>query len=137
VTRRTQDPRGQVVITRFECPSVYALVLIRLLHRSVKKDVRRRAKGFLGATTLIQWSSRTLLSFTLWDSLESIYDMGQVTRHVVAARVPHRLGSATVCGIYTFRGDWRNVMFGTPVPKANEPIRALRAISQVDSLTVN
>jgi hypothetical protein len=119
---RIEEQRGQVVITRFECRSLYALLLIRALHRPVKKDVRRHARGYLGGTTLIQWRQRTLLSFSLWDAMENIYDMGQVSRHVSAARIPHRLHAVTSCGIYTYRGDWRNVMFATPTPSAKEPI---------------
>lgn len=124
---RVADRRGQVVITRFECRSLYALMLIRALHRPVKKDVRRHAKGYLGGTTLIQWRQRTLLSFSIWDGVESIYDMGQVNRHVSAARVPHRLSAVTSCGIYTYRGDWRNVMFATPISAAQEPIHPIRS----------
>ncbi|WP_445528402.1 hypothetical protein [Streptomyces cyslabdanicus] len=115
------------MITRFECRSLYALLLIRLLHRTVKKDVRRYAGGYLGGTTYVQWRQRTLLSFSVWDSLGSIYDMGQVTRHVSAARIPGRLRAATACGIYSYRGDWRNVMFETPVDAGEEPIRPIGA----------
>lgn len=127
---RVEDRRGQVVITRFECQNLYALMLIRALHRPVKKDVRRHAQGYLGGTTLIHWRQRTLLSFSMWDGMESIYGMGQVTGHVLAARVPHRLGAVTSCGIYTYRGDWRNVMFATPTPAAQEPIHTIRSNHQ-------
>lgn len=120
---RIEDERGQVVVTRFECRSLYALLIIRALHHPVKKDVRRFAEGYLGGTTLIQWRKRTLLSFSMWDSMGSIYGMGKVTRHVLAARVPHRLGAVTCSGIYTYRGDWRNVMFGPPLVATHEPIR--------------
>ncbi len=124
---RIEDRRGQVVITRFECRSLYALLVIRILHYPIKKDVRRSVQGYLGGTTLIQWRQRTLLSFSMWDSMGSIYGMGEVIRHVMAARVPHRLGAVTASGIYTYRGDWRNVMFGPPTVTTIEPIRPINS----------
>lgn len=121
-----------MVITRFECQSYYALVLVRILHHRIGRDVHRYAKGYLGGTTLIRWRQRLLLNFSMWDDLGSIYDMGQVTRHVSASRVPYRLGVATSCGIYTYRGDWRNVMFATPTPAAEEPIHPIQPVQKTD-----
>jgi hypothetical protein len=120
---RASDPRSQVVITRFECPDLFTVLRIFRRHRRIKKEVRRVAAGYLGGTTLIQWRRRTLLSFSLWDRLDSIYDMGEVQGHIVASRVPARLGVATSCGIYSYSGDWRQIMFGTSVAAA-EPVFA-------------
>jgi hypothetical protein len=120
---RASDPRGQVVITRFECPSRLRLLVILAMHYRVKKEVRRVAEGYLGGTTIVQWKQRTLLSLSLWRQLDSIYDMGKANRHIVASRVPARLRVSTACGIYAYSGDWRQLMFGTPVA-ANEPLLA-------------
>jgi hypothetical protein len=103
---------GQVVVTRFECGSMAKLLAIRLLHARLKRDVRRTAKGFIGIRTVIDWRRRTILSISLWESLDSIYSMGEVRQHVSAVRLPSRLGVATTCGIYCLAGDWRRVMFG-------------------------
>jgi hypothetical protein len=108
------DPRRQFVLTRFACPNLYALLVVKLLHYRVRPQVRRVAPGYLGGTTIVQWRSRTLLSLSLWRDLDGVYDMGQARRHVLAARVPGRLGVRTSCDVYTLRGEWRHVMFGVP-----------------------
>lgn len=111
---RAHDPRRQMVLTRFTCPSLYALLLVKLLHYRVRPQIRRVAPGYLGGTTIIQWRSRTLLSLSLWQDLDGVYDMGQARRHVLAARVPSRLGVRTSCDVYACTGEWRHVMFGVP-----------------------
>lgn len=63
-----------------------------------------------------------MFSVSLWRDLESIYDMGGVTRHVAAARLPQRMGIRTRCGIYTFRGDWRRLLFDVPASDI-DPLR--------------
>ncbi len=120
---RASDPRSQVVITRFECPSLWRLLVILAMHYRLKKEIRRVAEGYLGGTVLVQWKQRTLLSFSLWRRLDSIYDMGRSNGHIEASRVPARLGVATSCGIYAYSGDWRQIMFGVPLA-ANEPLFA-------------
>lgn len=107
------DPTGgQVVVTRFECRSVARLLIIRLLHARLKRHVGRGATGFIAVRTVTDWRQRTMLSISLWESLNSIYSMGEVPRHVAASRVPAQLGVITTCGIYYLVGDWRKVMFG-------------------------
>ncbi|MEN3359653.1 MAG: hypothetical protein V7637_3635 [Mycobacteriales bacterium] len=107
------DPAGgEVVVTRFECPGLPSLLLLLVMHLRLKRDVRRRANGFLGARPVVDWRRRTLLSVSLWTDLESIYSMGGVPRHVSVVRIPHRLGIRTACGVFCFGGDWRRVMFG-------------------------
>jgi hypothetical protein len=120
---RASDPRGQVVITRFECPSRWRLLRVLAMHFWVKKEIRRVAEGYVGGTTLIDWKQRTLLSFSLWRRLDCIYDMGDSNRHIKASRVPARLGVSTSCGIYAYSGDWRQIMFGTSLA-APEPLFA-------------
>src|SRR5277367_4766366 len=83
----TPDPEGgQVVITRFECESVLGLLRLLLLHKRIKGDVRRQASGFICVRTHISWRSHTMLSISVWKDLESIYSMGQVARHIQAAK---------------------------------------------------
>jgi len=123
-TERASDPRSQVVVTRFECRSRWRLLVILAKHYRLKKEIRRVAEGYLGGTALVQWRQRTLLSFSLWRNLDSIYDMGHSNGHIEASRVPARLGVATSGGIYAFSGDWRQVMFGVPVD-AHEPLFAI------------
>ena len=60
---------------------------------------------------MIDWRRKTLLSISLWENLDGIYAMGNVSQHVRAARLPSALGVATTCGIYYLAGDWRRVMF--------------------------
>lgn len=104
---------GQVVVTRFECGTLRGLLAIIALHLRLKVDVRRRARGYLGVRTLVDWRHRTLLSVSLWQDLDSVYSMGMVPRHVSAVRVPGLLGVRTTCGVFCFVGDWRRVMFGS------------------------
>jgi len=102
---------GQVVVTRFECQTLPRLLAVRLVHASLKRDVRRAAAGFIAVRTVTDWSRRTMLSISLWESLDSIYAMGEVPRHVSASRLPAQLGVQTTCGIFCLAGDWRRVMF--------------------------
>jgi len=119
------DPAGgQVVVTRFECTALIGMLAIIALHLRVKRDVRRHARGFLGIRLLIDWRRRTILSISLWRDLASVYSMGDVPRHVEAARLPGQLGAATSCGVFCFAGDWRRVMFGGQV-EVRSPLRPL------------
>jgi hypothetical protein len=120
----TDPGGGQVVVTRFECSTLRGLLAIRLLHLRLERDVRRNAPGFIGVRTLTRWRSRTLLSISLWKDLDSVYGMGMVPRHVSAVRVPGRLGARTTCGMFCFVGDWRRVMFGSPM-QARSPLSPL------------
>lgn len=113
------------MVTRFECASVFRLLLVLALHLRTKSDVRRRATGFLGAKLLVDWRRRTVLNISLWQDLDSIYSMGDVPRHVAAAHLPHRLGVATTCGIFCFVGDWRRVMFGSGWNDPRTPLQPL------------
>ena len=106
---------GQVVVTRFECGSLSALLAVRITHARLKRHVRRGARGFLGVTSVTDWRRRTLLSVSLWQDLDSIYSMGNVPQHVAAARLPRQLGVSTTSGIFCLAGDWRRVMFRSDV----------------------
>jgi hypothetical protein len=102
-----------VVVTRFECRSTAALLTLVALHYRVKRAVRREARGFLGVRMLIDWRRRSMLSISVWRDLDSVYSMGEVRTHILATRVPDRLGVATASGVFCFVGDWRRVMFAS------------------------
>jgi hypothetical protein len=118
--------KGCVVITRFECQVLLRLLFLIALHRRLQRDVRRRTNGFVGATAIVDWRNRTLISISLWSDLDAVYSMGQVPSHIEAARLPRRLGIATSCGVYAFAGDWRRVLFGTQA-QAQSPLQPLAA----------
>ncbi|MBE1561951.1 hypothetical protein [Nonomuraea africana] len=103
-----------MIVTRFECGSRLKLVAMLVLHRRVKRHVRRLARGLVGVKTLVDWRTSTMLSITLWKDLDSVYSMGQVPQHVAAVRVPGSLGVRTSSGVFCFAGDWRRVMFRSP-----------------------
>jgi hypothetical protein len=115
---------GQVVVTRFECPNLLSMAILMLLHRRVRRDVRRRATGFVGVKMLVNWSRRVLLSVSMWEDLESVYSMGRVGLHITATRLPGRLGVRTASGIFCYMGDWRHVMFGSSVTTGS-PLKPL------------
>jgi hypothetical protein len=122
----TPDPeRGQVVITRFECENAFGLVRLLLLHKRVKRQVRRHATGFVGVRTLVSWRRHTMLSVSVWEDLDSIYSMGQVARHVQAAKQVSRQKVTTASGIFCYAGDWRKVMFRAGEPK-DSPLRPIK-----------
>jgi hypothetical protein len=106
---------GQVVVTRFDCRTVLNLLYLLIVHLRLKRDVRRQADGFVGVRTIVDWRRRSFLSISVWVDLDSVYTMGAVPRHVAAARLPGHLGVATTCGVFCFVGDWRRVMFRSPV----------------------
>jgi hypothetical protein len=101
-----------IVVTRFECPGLWKLLVLVLLHKRMAREVRRHATGFLGSSLMVGWRTRTLLNVSLWRDMDGVHSMGRVRRHVDATRVPSRLGVATSGGIYSFTGDWKRVMFG-------------------------
>lgn len=107
------------MITRFECPNLSTMLIVVVAHTWIKRQVRQRAEGYLGAVMLRDWRSRTVLSISLWRDLDSVYSMGSVPRHVEASRLPHRLGVTTKAAAFCYAGDWRQVMFGAGQPKAS------------------
>lgn len=115
---------GVIVVTRFECPSLWALLLVLVLHKRLARDVRRDATGFLGSSLMVAWRARTLLNVSLWEDMEGVHSMGRVRRHVDATRMPSRLGVATSGGIFAYAGDWKRVMFGIDCEGVS-PVRPL------------
>jgi hypothetical protein len=110
---------GQVMVTRFDCRTLMNLLYLLVVHLRLKRDVRRHAEGFIGVRTIVDWRRRSFLSVSVWADLDSVYSMGGVPRHVEAARLPGRLGVETTCGVFCFVGDWRRVMFRSPVPSVS------------------
>lgn len=100
------------MVTRFHCRHRAALLVLHLLHRRVKREVRRKVEGCLGVTTLTDWRAGDLLSISLWRKADDLYGMGEVRSHVLAARVPGRIEVTTQAGVFSYVGDWRRVMFG-------------------------
>lgn len=115
---------GQVVVTRFECPGRMTMVRLLLVHRKVKRDVIRTAEGCVGAKVIVDWRQRTFLSVSLWRDGESLYAMGEVARHIRAARLPRVLNVRTASGVFCYVGDWRRVLFSTPAV-SRSPLRTV------------
>ncbi len=106
---------GEVVITRFECRTLTNLAILLVVHVAVKREARRRCEGLLSSRAVVNWRRRSLLSISLWRQRDDIFGMGEVHRHIFAARLPHQLAIVTECGVYSYAGDWRAVMFGWDV----------------------
>jgi hypothetical protein len=103
------------VITRFDCPSLVAMLVVTRLHGRIRRRVRAQIPGFRGVALIKQWSERRLLSISLWDETSSVLQMGEVRQHVLAARLTQRLGIATSGGVFTYTGDWREVVLDDDV----------------------
>jgi hypothetical protein len=88
-------------------------VILHGLHRLVKREALRKIPECLGVTILTDWRSRTMYSISLWRDMKDIYKMGEVQKHILAARVPGRLGVHTESGVFTYVGDWRRVLFSS------------------------
>jgi hypothetical protein len=139
------DPDGgQVVVTRFECRTLRNLLAIRLRHFLLGFAVRRQARGFLGIKAHVDWRRCTLLSVSLWEDIESVYTIGNVPAHVRAARLTHRLGVRTTCGIYCFTGTCKRVLFRgdaeirSPLrPLADSPLRSFNTRKESGNGNVN
>ncbi|WP_117211573.1 hypothetical protein [Allorhizocola rhizosphaerae] len=101
-----------VVVTAFQCRSRLDLLLIWWMHHRLKSAVRAAAPDFLGIRLYIDWRRRIARSVSLWAKGTGLYDMGNVKEHIAATRFPGTRGIETSCGVYTYGGDWRSVMFG-------------------------
>ena len=106
------DPTGgQVVVTRFECGGLVNLLTLLVLHVRIKRAVRRHAPALIGSRVVVDWRRKVMFSVSMWPDIDSVYAMGGVNRHVLAARLPRRIGVRTTCGVFCYAGDWRRVMF--------------------------
>ena len=64
-----------------------------------------------GELVMVDWRRKVMFSVSMWPDIDSVYAMGGVNRHVLAARLPRRIGVRTTCGVFCYAGDWRRVMF--------------------------
>ncbi|HEX6700021.1 MAG TPA: hypothetical protein VF101_04755 [Gaiellaceae bacterium] len=120
---------GVVVVTRFDGVTVLTLPLFVLIHRLVARDVRRVARedGFIGVRFFRDRRARVVWSVSLWTHLDAVRAMGRVNRHVMAARLPGRLGWTTRSGVFRFGGDWRAVLFDSKLHTRNPLTEATQA----------
>jgi hypothetical protein len=49
----------------------------------------------------------------MWHEIGDIYRMGEVRRHILAARIPGQLNVSTNSGVFSYVGDWRRVLFSS------------------------
>lgn len=103
---------GVVVVTAFHCRTRLDVLTIWWMHHRLKSAVFAASPDFLGVRLHINWRQRLVRSVSLWAKGTGLYDMGKVDLHIAATRWPGRRGIATSCGVYTYGGDWRGVMFG-------------------------
>jgi len=115
---------GVVVVTRFDGVRRLAFPVLKAIHWFVARDVRRRGKkrGFIGVHLFYDPAGQVALSVSIWRELEAVRVMGEVNRHVVAVRVPGHFGWHTRSGVFRFAGDWRAVLFASPISSPN-PLR--------------
>lgn len=113
---------GAVVVTVFACRTRRDVLLLWWLHYRLKPAVQARARGFLGVRLYVDWRRRVVRSVSLWTDPAYLYDLGEVREHVGATRIPRRRGITTSCGVYTYRGDWRTVMFGVEQEAERPPL---------------
>jgi hypothetical protein len=115
------DSEGVVVVTRFEGVRRRTFPVLRAVHWFVARDVRRRGKkrGFVGVHLFYDPAAQVALSVSVWKELEAVRVMGEVNRHIVAVRVPGHFGWRTRSGVFGFAGDWRAVLFASPVKSIN------------------
>ncbi|MFJ6854158.1 hypothetical protein ACIQM3_27180 [Streptomyces sp. NPDC091271] len=131
---KARDPRGHIALTRFECRSALNMAVVLFLHARIKREVRRIAPEFVGAAPVVLWRHRTILSVTLWRTLESMYAMGEAQSHILAARVPHKLGIRTTSGLFPYGGDWKNLLFEATVTDV-DPLHERADDPETDSPT--
>jgi hypothetical protein len=103
--------QGLVVVTRFVAPTVPRLIVLRFIHPFVKLQIRLACPGLVGAASWTSWIEKTLYSISAWESSASIYDLGNVNGHVNASRIPGHLGVTTSCGVFSFAGEWKEMLF--------------------------
>jgi hypothetical protein len=113
---------GAVVVTLFACRKRRDILLIWWLHHRIKPAVQARTRGFLGVRLYIDWRRRIVRSVSLWTDVAYLYDMGEVREHVAVARIPRQLSIRTTCGIYTYEGEWSELMFGLEPNQKPNPL---------------
>src|SRR5690606_34542686 len=113
---------GAMVVTVFACRTRRDVLLVWWLHHRLRSAVQARVRGFLGVRLFVDWRTRVVRSVSLWTDPAYLYDMGEVPEHVATTRIPARRGIRTSCGVYTYQGGWRAVMFGVEPDSAPPPL---------------
>lgn len=106
------QPGGAVVVTQFECRTLRRVLRVWWMHQRIKPAVRRAAPAFLGVRLYIDWPARRVRSVSLWSATAGLFDMGEVASHIRAAHTTGKWAIDTSCGVFSYAGDWREVMFG-------------------------
>lgn len=114
-----EGPNPVIVVTTFSCPTRSSLCWVRWMHTRIGRDVLRSTDGLLGVSIITKWRRRVAINVSLWRSPGDIYSMGESKSHVAAAHMLARLKVATSCGIFDYRGEWKEVLIGTVGPKSN------------------
>lgn len=110
-----------MVITRFDCPTYRHLLVIRLLHAVLGRRIRAKLDGLLLSHTTTDLRARRVVSVSVFRELGDLYQMGSVTTHVNAARIPPKLGVKTSGGVFVYAGDWRKILFDAGREARNAP----------------
>lgn len=109
------DPSGGVlVVTRFDCGTLWRLAFMRIVYAVLESRIRRRLDGLLFISTFSDIRSRRVISVSAFGSLDDLYQMGSVTDHIKGAHLVSRLRFPTSGGIFPYAGDWRHILFDLP-----------------------
>lgn len=111
-SRSVNDVGGVIVVTRFTARRKWQLVVLRLLHPLIKRRVSKQCTGLIGATSWMSWRELTMYSVSAWESVNAVYDLGNVDEHIRASRIPVAWSVETRCGIFAYSGEWKQLMFG-------------------------
>jgi len=103
-----------VVVTRFDCRTLWRLVFMRMVHVVLGRRIRRGLDGLLFASTFIEIRSRRVISISAFGTLDDLYQMGSVADHIKGAHLASRLDLRTSAGIFPYAGDWRRILFDAP-----------------------
>ena len=122
LTEESAEPGGAVVVTAFVCRTRRDVLLLWWLHRRLKPQVRAQAPAFIDVRLFIDWRRRVVRSVSLWSEITGLYDMGKVPGHIKATRIPAGRGLETTCGVFTYGGDWRAVLFDSEIHQAVSPL---------------
>ncbi|MGI5245256.1 hypothetical protein [Dactylosporangium sp. CA-139066] len=111
------DPAGGVlVVTRFDCDTLFRLVYMRLVHLVLSRRVSRAlGETLLFVSTFTEVRTRRVISVTAFGRVEDLYRMGTVGDHIRGAKLVARKRFRTSAGIFPYGGDWRRVMFDSAV----------------------
>lgn len=87
------------------------MIIVRRLHRKLKRRIVRRLAGLDDVILSYDWSNRIIRNISIWSNINLIYGMGEIPEHVRLSRLPSRMGITTSCEVFSSIGDWRHVLF--------------------------